>query len=164
MTHTVFFYSTRTGEKLGQWTLPRKQTAEENCTIHNFNVIPMKNGRYIMVSGNYQAGTWVTGFTDPAKPRTLAYSPTRRRSSRPTWLRVVVVLVQPRDLRELHHRGVEHLRLIRGDVRRESMMLHHLNPQTQEFSIARGRSRMTQSWWPAVSPGHRRARTVPTVR
>ncbi len=84
MTHTVFFYSTRTGEKLGQWTLPRKQTAEENCTIHNFNVIPMKNGRYIMVSGNYQAGTWVTGFTDPAKPRTLAYSPTRRRSSRPT--------------------------------------------------------------------------------
>ncbi len=44
------------------------------------------------------------------------------------------------------------------------MMLHHLNPQTQEFSIARGRSRMTQSWWPAVSPGHRRARTVPTVR
>ncbi len=60
--------------------------------------------------------------------------------------------------------GLNIFRLMRGDVRRESMMLHHLNPQTQEFSIARGRSRMTQSWWPAVSPGHRRARTVPTVR
>ena len=34
----------------------------------------MRNGRYMMVSGNYQAGTWVTDFTDPANAETLGWS------------------------------------------------------------------------------------------
>jgi hypothetical protein len=59
---------------LGKWTLPRPQEAIENCTIHNFNVVPLPSGRYVVVSGNYQAGTWVTEFTDPANPVTLAWS------------------------------------------------------------------------------------------
>jgi hypothetical protein len=28
----------------------------------------------VLVSGNYQAGTWVTDFTDPASPVTLGWS------------------------------------------------------------------------------------------
>ena len=70
---SAFFYDADTGEKLGQWTLPRPQTSQENCTIHNYNVVP-KAGEYILVSGNYQAGTWVTKFTDPANPVTLGWS------------------------------------------------------------------------------------------
>jgi hypothetical protein len=32
---SAFFYDADTGAKLGQWTLPRPQTAAENRTIHN---------------------------------------------------------------------------------------------------------------------------------
>jgi hypothetical protein len=71
---SVFFYDAATGHKLGQWVLPRPQTLEENCTIHNYNVVPRRSGRYVLVGGNYQAGTWVTDFTDPANARTVAWS------------------------------------------------------------------------------------------
>jgi hypothetical protein len=71
---SMFFYDAATGAKLGQWTLPRPQSADENCTIHNYNIVPLRSGRYMAVSGNYQAGTWVTEFTDPANPATVAWS------------------------------------------------------------------------------------------
>src|SRR6266702_6108259 len=71
---SMFFYDAATDTKLGQWTLPRPQSSPENCTIHNYNVVPLRSGRYVAVSGNYQAGTWVTDFTDPAHPQTVAWS------------------------------------------------------------------------------------------
>jgi hypothetical protein len=71
---SAFFYDAATGRKLGQWVLPRPQTLDENCTIHNYNVVPLRSGRYVLVSGNYQAGTWVTDFTDPAHAQTIAWS------------------------------------------------------------------------------------------
>jgi hypothetical protein len=47
--------------------LPRSQDGvSENCAIHNYNIVPQRNGRYVAVGGHYQAGTWVTDFTDPA--------------------------------------------------------------------------------------------------
>jgi hypothetical protein len=74
VTKSMFFYDAATGAKLGQWTLPRPQSSAENCTIHNYNIVPVRSGRYVAVSGNYQAGTWVTDFTDPASPVTVAWS------------------------------------------------------------------------------------------
>ena len=71
---SMFFFDANTGGKLGQWTLPRPQTLDENCTIHNYNIVPLRSGRYVAVSGNYQAGTWVTDFTDPANAQTIAWS------------------------------------------------------------------------------------------
>jgi hypothetical protein len=71
---SMFFYDANTGAKLGQWVLPRPQSAAENCTIHNFNIVLTRDGRDIAVSGNYQAGTWVTEFTNPAAPVTVAWS------------------------------------------------------------------------------------------
>jgi hypothetical protein len=70
-----FFYDAATGEKLGQWVLPRPQDGEgENCTVHNYNIVPLRSGRYVAAGGHYQAGTWVVDFTDPANPVTVAYS------------------------------------------------------------------------------------------
>jgi hypothetical protein len=71
---SMFFYDSEDGTKLGQWTLPRAQGPDENCTIHNYNIVPLRSGRYVAVSGNYQAGTWVTDFTDPANPVTVGWS------------------------------------------------------------------------------------------
>jgi hypothetical protein len=70
---SVFFFDTFTGKLLGTWVLPRPQSAVENCTIHNYNVVP-SGRRDVLVMGNYQAGTWVVDFTNPRHARTVAWS------------------------------------------------------------------------------------------
>jgi hypothetical protein len=70
---SIFFFDTASGDLLGKWTLPRPQSELENCTIHNYNVVPTAK-RDVLTVGNYQAGTWVVDFTNPASPRTVAWS------------------------------------------------------------------------------------------
>jgi hypothetical protein len=75
---SYFFYDAETGDQLGKFVLPRNQTVAENCTIHNYNMIPLKkkNGkpRYVLVAGNYQAGISVVDFSDPANAKEIAYA------------------------------------------------------------------------------------------
>jgi hypothetical protein len=75
---SYFFFSVETGELLGKFVLPRDQGADEACTIHNYNVIPLrkKGGKlpYILVSGNYMSGISVVDFTDPANAEEIAYA------------------------------------------------------------------------------------------
>ncbi|MGH3022518.1 MAG: LVIVD repeat-containing protein [Gaiellaceae bacterium] len=70
---TFFFVEAATGASLGQFTIPRPQTNVENCTTHNYNVVPLRK-RYVMVSGNYQSGISVIDFTDPANAEEIAYA------------------------------------------------------------------------------------------
>ena len=70
---TFFFVDAETGASAGQFTLPRVQTNTENCTTHNFNVVPTDK-RYVMVSGNYQSGISVVDFTDPQNAMEIAYA------------------------------------------------------------------------------------------
>ena len=53
---TFFFYRASDGALLGTWLLPRPQGPNENCTLHNFHVVPFLD-RHVMVHGSYQAGT-----------------------------------------------------------------------------------------------------------
>ena len=71
---TFFMYDTDSAQGIGKWTMPRAQLANENCTLHNINFIPTTDGSELLVSGNYQAGTWVTDWTDPANPSVLAFA------------------------------------------------------------------------------------------
>jgi len=75
---SYFFYDADDGSKLGQFVLPREQTLEENCTIHNYTVVPLKNQRkqprYVLVAGNYQSGISVVDFSDPANAKEIAYA------------------------------------------------------------------------------------------
>ena len=131
---SAFFYDARTGAKLGQWTLPRPQSAAENCTIHNYNVMPQRGGRYVLVSGNYQAGTWVTEFTDPANPTTVAWSdppplvPTQLGGAWSSyWYNNFIYeseITKGLNVFRLSDRVTD------GTIR-----LGRLNPQTQEFTI-----------------------------
>jgi hypothetical protein len=69
---TIFFYD-HEGNQLGTFIHPRPQTATENCTWHNYNVVPTDNGRFL-VSGNYQSGISVLDFTDPTNVREIAFA------------------------------------------------------------------------------------------
>ena len=85
---SAFFYDAHTGAKLGQWTLPRPQDgAGENCTIHNYNIVPTDTGR-VLVHGSYQSGIRVLDYTDPANAAEIAYAepgPAVRGDARPRW-------------------------------------------------------------------------------
>lgn len=69
---TIYFYD-HEGNQLGTFLHPRPQTATENCTWHNYNVVPTDKGR-ILVAGNYQSGISVLDFTDPANVREIAFA------------------------------------------------------------------------------------------
>lgn len=132
---TMFFYDAATGAKLGQWVLPRPQTVEENCTIHNYNVVPARRG-YVVVSGNYQSGISVVDFTDPAHAVEIAYADPAP----------VVPTQTAGDWSTYWYNG----RIYESDITRGLITwklsdravagahrLHHLNPQTQETTLRR---------------------------
>jgi hypothetical protein len=56
---------------VGRYTIPRPQGTEE-CTMHNFSVIPINdNVRYRAVSSAYRGGTTVFDFTELQRPENL---------------------------------------------------------------------------------------------
>ncbi|HXV35182.1 MAG TPA: hypothetical protein VD769_14335 [Gaiellaceae bacterium] len=135
---SYFFYSAKDGSKLGQFVLPRPQTVEENCTIHNYNVVPLKNKkqkpRYVLVAGNYQAGISVVDFTNPAAAKEVAYADPAP----------LVPTQLGGDWSTYWYNG----RIYESDITRGLIIWRlndpavatyfrtsHSNPQTQEFSI-----------------------------
>jgi hypothetical protein len=141
---SAFFYDADTGVKLGQWTLPRPQLATENCTIHNYNTVPTRSGRDILVSGNYQAGTWVTEFTDPANPVTLGWSdPPPVGQVTPPGGGTPVNEVGGAWSSYWYNGNIYESEITKGlnvfrisdPALRAPIRLPHLNPQTQEFSL-----------------------------
>lgn len=134
---TLYFYETDTGNSLGQWVLPRPQTDQENCTIHNFNVIPSNKHR-ILVSGNYQSGIAVVDFTDPTNPTEIAYAdpaplvPTFDGGDWSTYWYDGTIYES--DIGGSDRDGMLTWRL-NDPVTAGAQTLGHLNPQTQEFTI-----------------------------
>jgi hypothetical protein len=67
-----------TGELLGKFIMPRPQGLDQACTIHNYNVVPLRNKsgkpRYVLVAGNYMSGISVVDFTNPAAAQEIAYA------------------------------------------------------------------------------------------
>ena len=70
---TLYFYD-HEGNPLGTFVQPRPQSNLENCTWHNYNVVPTKNGKRILVTGNYQMGISVIDFTNPALAAQIAFA------------------------------------------------------------------------------------------
>ena len=138
---SMFFYDGFTGAKLGEWVLERAQGADENCTIHNYNVVPLRSGRDVVVMGNYQGGTWVVDFTDPANATSVAWSDPVSLGPGPfcggfcqiggSWSSYWYNnFVYESDIT----RGLNVFR-VSDNVTAGAMRLDRLNPQTQEFSL-----------------------------
>jgi LVIVD repeat-containing protein len=70
---TLFFMDPVTGNQIGALEHQRNQTNTENCTWHNFNVVPTRKG-YVAVTGNYQKGIAVIDFSNPASPQEVAFA------------------------------------------------------------------------------------------
>jgi hypothetical protein len=132
---SLFFFEASTGDPLGTFLHPRPQTSTENCTWHNYNVVPTNKG-YVLVSGNYQSGVSVVDFSDPANADEVAFADPAPLSD--------TSLITGGDWSTYWYDG----RIYESDIRRGLIVwnlsskvvagakkLGHLNPQTQEFSI-----------------------------
>ena len=69
---TAWFHDAETGEIIGKYVLPRPQSQYENCTIHNYNLVPHPT-RNLLVHGSYQSGTALVDFTDPTNAYEVAW-------------------------------------------------------------------------------------------
>ena len=132
---TLFFVDAATGATAGTFVHPRPQTSTENCTWHNFNVVP-SDRRYLLVAGNYQSGVSVVDFTDPTSAQEIAFADPAPLSD--------TTLVAGGDWSTYWYDG----RIYESDMRRGLIIwnlsgpaaagarrLGHLNPQTQERSF-----------------------------
>jgi len=132
---TLFFFDTDTGASLGGFVNPRPQTATENCTWHNYNVVPTDSG-YVLVSAQYQGGFSVVDFTDPANAKEIGFADPAPLSE--------TQLILGGDWSTYWYDG----RIYESDITRGLIIwefsgpavagadkLGHLNPQTQEFTL-----------------------------
>jgi hypothetical protein len=96
----------------------------------------------VLVSGNYQAGTWVADFTNPASPETLGWSdpPPLPQVTTPTGATVNELggAWSPYWFNNFIYESeiTKGLNVFRfsGPGTGGAIRLPHLNPQTQEFS------------------------------
>jgi len=132
---TVFFFDAATGTQVGSFVNPRPQTATENCTWHNYNVVPVA-GRYVLVAAQYQGGISVVDFSNPTAATEIAYADPAPLSD--------TQLILGGDWSDYWYNG----RIYESDITRGlltwrlsdnavagAQMLSHLNPQTQEFNL-----------------------------
>jgi len=133
---SLFFFEASSGTLLGTFLHPRPQTNLENCTWHNYNIVPTDK-RYVIVSGNYQSGISVVDFTNPAAAQEIAFADPAPLSS--------TSLILGGDWSTYWYNG----RIYESDITRGlivwnlsdkvvagAMKFDHLNPQTQETSFA----------------------------
>ena len=59
-------------ESRSSFKMPRPQTADENCTAHNFNFLT-RRGSDFLVSAWYQGGTSIVDVTNRRRPTEIAY-------------------------------------------------------------------------------------------
>ena len=136
---TLFFLDAETGNTVGTFLHPRPQSATENCTWHNYDVVPTARG-YVLVSGSYQSGISVLDFTDPANANEVAFADPAPlvHPTNPT------AIVGGGDWSSYWYDGL----IYESDMKRGLIVwnlsdnvvagakkLGHLNPQTQETSF-----------------------------
>ena len=124
---TLYFVAIETGEIAGPYVQERPQTALENCTWHNLNVVPLRTRTRSHATSSWPATTrWASRWStsrDVTNAKMIAYAdppplvnpdnPGGARARR----RLVELLVQRPHLRVRHHEGPDHLapRRSRGD-------------------------------------------------
>lgn len=108
---------------LSSWKVPRYQGAA-NCTMHNFNTLPMTS-RNVLVSSAYAAGTTVVDFTDRARPTEIGHhDPHGANTWSSYWYNGHIYTNDG-------GRGLD-VMLLTDKMRAGAQKLPHSNPQTQD--------------------------------
>ncbi len=123
----IWFVDTATGKKLANYKVPRAEAGV--CTMHNFNFLPLPNGRKVLVSSAYTAGTTVVDVdkllagATPAAAEIGFYKPSGGNTWSSYWYNG---FIYGNDIL----RGLD-IFLLSDSARAGARKLDHLNPQTQ---------------------------------
>lgn len=113
----------------GTFRIPQAVTSTL-CTAHNFNTVPVRTERDVLVSAWYNGGTTVVDFTDPATPRQIGYyivkSGVVSNAWSSYWYRDQIYA------NNLVTRGFDAFLVDDPDLQRNAVKLGRLNPQTME--------------------------------
>jgi hypothetical protein len=109
--------------RLGHFKVPRPQGDVANCTMHNFNVLPVP-GRYVAVSASYSGGTSVIDFTDPASAQEIGHFDVHGSNTWSSYWYNGLIFTNDSG------RGVD-IVLLSDPARAAAQRVDHLNPQTQ---------------------------------
>jgi hypothetical protein len=119
------------------WRIPQT-VATVFCTAHNFNTIPLTNGKDILTSAWYNGGTVVLDFSDPTNPKQLggyiAKTPVQAATWSAYWYNGRIFGNNfDEDVNSLtaQSRGFDVMTISHPDVA-GALTLGRLNPQTQE--------------------------------
>jgi hypothetical protein len=111
----------------GTFSIPQQVTSTL-CTAHNFNTVPVRSERDLLVSAWYRGGTTVVDFTDPANPQQVGYyivqSTTASNAWSSYWYRDQIFA------NNLGTAGFDAFTL--HELADDAVRLGHLNPQTME--------------------------------
>jgi hypothetical protein len=127
----IWFVSVATGAELGSYKVPRSVTT--TCTMHNFNFIPLRGGRNVLVSSAYTAGTTIVDVdallagASEAEAEVGFYRPDGGNSWSSYWYNN---FIYANDI----VRGLD-IFLLSDKARAGARRLPYLNPQTQEHVI-----------------------------
>jgi hypothetical protein len=123
----IWFVDLDAGTELASYKIPRSMP--DTCTMHNFNFIPLRNGRKVLVSSAYTGGTTVVdvdalldGATEAAAEVGF-YAPGDGSSWSSYWYNGFIVAND-------HDRGVD-IFLLSDKARAGARKLPMMNPQTQ---------------------------------
>ena len=129
--YDVAALDTLSGSEVEPWRssfkVPRIQGDAANCTMHNFNTLPIR-GRDVLVSAAYAAGTTVVDFTDASNPREVGYhDPHGANTWSSYWYNGFIYTNDS-------GRGTD-VMLLADKARAGAQRLPRLNPQTQETML-----------------------------
>lgn len=125
----VWFLDVATGQKLANYKIPRAQAGPGVCTMHNFNFLPLRDGRKVLVSAVYTGGTTIVdvdkliGGASEADSEIGFYRPSGSNTWSSYWYNGHIY---GNDIL----RGVD-IFLLSDKARAGAVKLDHLNPQTQ---------------------------------
>ncbi len=117
--------------ELSHYKIPQ-QSSSDLCSAHEFNVVPLRKHRDILVSAWYEGGTTVVNFTNPEAPYQIAhYLPKEGRESVPWssyWYngRIYVNNYEHGG----QSRGIDVFQ-VKNPFRKRAVKLPFMNPQTQ---------------------------------
>jgi hypothetical protein len=121
----------------GTFRIPQEEVSIF-CTAHNFNVVPTRSGRDILVSAWYNGGTTVLDFTDPANVEQIGYyipkAPKQAASWSSYWYRGFIYANNfDEDVNSLtaQSRGLDVFAIGHPDLK-NPIKVNRLNPQTVE--------------------------------
>jgi len=123
----IWFVDLESADELASFKIPRSMP--DTCTMHNFNFIPLRNGRKVLVSSAYTGGTTVVDVdalldgASEADAEVGFYAPSDGSSWSSYWYNGFIVAND-------HDRGVD-IFLLSDKARAGARKLPMMNPQTQ---------------------------------